>query len=322
MFEVRRFATALVLLGICAPALLAQSSRGMFVFQNNFWVNLHQFLRGEIYRHRVNLPPGIDPASLTPADRKAWESVMEVYTEVAKWDLVSDRDEIQISNTLAMTGEATRLKDGLLDARVTAALNAAALMYRARLWPMRKRDNDAWNASAKALIERHEKAMAARMAKVYGITWPREPYLVDAVGEIGPNSAVTHSGPSGFAAHIQAGAASPRNTGDAPLELLFHEASHVPAVGGQITKMIQEECARQSLTVPRDLWHFMIMFTTGEVARRELSDTGSPGYATYGDRYNQLSPTLRSAFEQDWLPYVDGKTPLEQGMRDLIRDAR
>jgi hypothetical protein len=46
----------------------------------------------------------------------------------------------------------------------------------------RQRDNETWNASAKALVDRHETSMAAALAKVYGITWPREPYLVDAVG--------------------------------------------------------------------------------------------------------------------------------------------
>jgi hypothetical protein len=39
-----------------------------------------------------------------------------------------------------------------------------------------------------------------------------------------------HSPPSSrFAAHIHASVGSPRNTGHAPLELIFHEASHVRA---------------------------------------------------------------------------------------------
>jgi hypothetical protein len=53
----------------------------MFIFQNNFWVNLHQFLRGEIYRRGANLPLGIDPMSLSEMDRTAWESAIEVYVD-------------------------------------------------------------------------------------------------------------------------------------------------------------------------------------------------------------------------------------------------
>jgi hypothetical protein len=160
----------------------------MFVYQNNFWLNLHEFLRGEIYRRGAKLAPGVDPASLSEADRKAWESAIDVYTEVAKHDQVFDEAAQRISNALSATGTAARLRDGLLDASTTAALNAAAPIYRARLWPSRQRDNDAWNAAAKALTDRHQAAMSAALAKAYGISWPREPYLVDAVGETGANS--------------------------------------------------------------------------------------------------------------------------------------
>jgi hypothetical protein len=294
----------------------------MFVFQNNFWVNLHQFLRGEIYRRRVNAPLGVDPSALSAPDRAAWASAIDVYTKVSKQDLIFDPEARRIDNALASVGDVARLKDGLLDANVTAALNAAAPIYRVRLWPARQRDNDAWNARAKALIDRHETVMASALANLYRITWPREPYLVDAVGEIGPNSAVTHVGPAGFAAHIQAGAASQRNTGDAPLELLFHEASHASSVEAAIRTMIEDECQRQKLAVPPDLWHLTIMFTSGAIARRVLAEAGRAGYEPYADRYGQLPPAERSAFERDWQPYLEGKAPFQQALHDLVRDAR
>jgi hypothetical protein len=318
----KRVAIALVLIGGCAPASRAQTRQVAFVFQNKFWLNLHQFLRGEIYRQRAKLPLGIDPASLSETDRAAWASAIEVYVDVAKGDLIFDESARRIANALAMTGDEVRLPDGLLDARTEAALNAAAPIYRARLWPARQRANEAWNASAKALVERHRAAMVTALEKAYGVTWPREPYLVEAVGEIGPASAVTHEGPPGFAALIQASASSTRNTGDAPLELIFHESSHTEAVGGHITTMIEDECARQKLSVSQDLWHFMIMYTSGAVARRELADTGSPGYMPYLYRYDLVPAAERAAFERDWQPYLDGKGSLEQGLHDLVRDAR
>ena len=315
--------TVLLLLGFCASVGVAQTTRSMFVYQNNFWLNLHEFLRGEIYRRGAKLPPGIDPASLNDADRKAWASAIETYTDVAKHDQVSDEEAQKISNALSTTGTATRLRAGLLDARTTAALNGAAPIYLARLWTARQRDNDAWNASAKTLTDRHQTAMAVALAKAYGITWPREPYLVDAVGETGANSGFTHSPPSSrFAAHIHVSVGSVRNTGNAPLELMFHEASHVSAVAGEITRAIAEECERQKLDVPRDLWHFMIMFTTGEVTRRELERTGTPGYVPSIYRYNQLPPPVLAAFERHWLPYLDGTVSVTQALSALVRDAR
>jgi hypothetical protein len=201
-------------------------------------------------------------------------------------------------------------------------LNAAAPIYRAHTWPARQRDNDAWIARARGLVEEHGAAMSTALAKAYHITWPSEPLLVDAVGEIGPNSAITHDGLPGFAAHTQAGAASPRSTGDAPLELLFHEAGHILSVGGRITAMIDEEAARQKLEAPRDLWHQVMMYTPGVVAKRELANTGHPGYRTYGERYPAMPAAVREAFERSWQPYLDGKTPFEQALHDLVRDAR
>jgi hypothetical protein len=318
----KRLFIALLLAGFCARVSVAQTGQSMFVYQNNFWLNLHQFLRGEIFRRGAKLPLGIDPASLNERDQKAWASAIDVYTEVAKQDLLFDAEARRISNTLAMTGDINRLGDEVLDMRTTAALNAAGPIFRVRLWAARQRDNDAWNAAARALTDRHQDAMAAALANAYGITWPREPYVVDAVGETGPNSGFTHEPPSGFAAHIHASVGSARNTGNAPLELMFHEASHVPAVNGRIFRMIQEECARQKVDVPRELDHFMIMFTTGEVTRRELERTGSPGYMPYIYRYNRLPPAVLSAFERHWVPYLDGKVTLHQALRDLVRDAR
>jgi len=66
----------------------------------------------------------------------------------------------------------------------------------------------------------------------------------------------------------------------------------------------------------------MIMFTTGEVTRRELERAGSPGYVPYIYRYDQLPPVVLSAFERHWQPYLDGKTDLQRTLRDLVRDAR
>ena len=70
----------------------------MFVFQNNFWVNLHQFLRGEIYRRQVNARLGLDPASLSEADRAAWASALHVL-EVSRVTERGDRAEPLTSMT-------------------------------------------------------------------------------------------------------------------------------------------------------------------------------------------------------------------------------
>ncbi|HUI76835.1 MAG TPA: hypothetical protein VLY24_02940 [Bryobacteraceae bacterium] len=315
----------LALAFLCSISSPAEERKSMYVFQDNFWLNLHQFLRGEAYRRSVRATPGLDTGLLPEADSSAWTRAIDSYLDVAKHDVLFDDLSRKIGNALATVGNAQALPESLDDiigtnTRVT--LNSAAPIYRTRVWPARQRDNEAWIESAKTLLRLHETTMAATLARIYRVDWPSGPILVDVVGEVGPNSAITHGGPPGFAAHTQASAGSRRNTGDAPLELLFHEATHSATVEGHIQNMIQEECARQKLQVPENLWHAMIMFTSGAVARQELTKSGNLEYVPYAYRYGQYTPVERSAFERDWQPYLEGKASLEQALHDLVRDAR
>ena len=320
----QRFAGAVTLLLLCVVSAPPQEHRERFVFQDNFWLNLHQFLRGEVYRRNVKAKPGLDPASLSDEERRAWNQAVESYRDLAKRDVLFDDLMRTINNELATSGNVEQLParpDSAIDAPTRATLNSAAPIYLERVWPRRQHDNESWIASAKALVASHQVAIAARIEKVYGVTWPDKPMLVDVVGETGNSSAFTHGGLPGFAAHIQASAGSLRNTGDAPLELLFHESCHAEGIEDRIQQMIEDESARQNVKAPENLWHEVIMFTTGEIAREELAGTGNPRYVPYALKYNQLSPVRRAAFEGDWLPYLGGKVAIRKAVHDLVHDA-
>jgi hypothetical protein len=313
---------ALALVG--TPGVHAQPRQSMFVFENRFWLNLHQFLRGEAYRRSVEAAPGLNPTDLNASDRAAWISAIDRYDDLFKRDLVFDEGSRRMSNALGMTKDSARLPaslEGTLDADIAAALNAAAPIYRARIWPARQRDNDTWIASAKSLLQRHEVAMKAALEAALQVKWPSEPFLVDVVGETGPASAVTHDGPTGFAAHTQASAGSPCNTGNAPVRLLFHEATHIPQVGGRIATLINEESARQKLQPVPGLWHTVLLFTPSAIARK-LGLTENVDYSRYPFCKSQFTPAEQSAFERDWQPHLDGKTSFENALHDLVRDAR
>jgi hypothetical protein len=171
-------------------------------------------------------------------------------------------------------------------------------------------------------MQRHETAMKAALEAALHVTWPPEPILVDVLGETGPNSAITRSGPSGFAAHTQASAGSRCNIGNAPLKLLFHEATHVPQVGGRIAALINAETVLQKLQPVPNLWHALLLFTPGEIAKRELGQTENVDYVRYPYCKLQLTPVEQAALERDWQPYLDGNTSFENALHDLVRDAR
>lgn len=308
-----------------SPGVHAQPSQSMFVFQNPFWLNLHQFLSGEAYRNSVRVLPGLDPATLNESDRVAWSSAINAYNNIFNRSMVLDEDLIRISNALARTEDSMQLPDNIdmaLGVNVSAALKSAAPIFRDHLWPARQRANDAWIVSAKALLWGHETAMKAALESVLHVKWPPQPILVDVVGETGPASAITHSAPTGFAAQTQAAADSACNTGIAPLRLLFHEATHMPQVGGRISALINEETARQKLQPVPNLWHTILLVTPGQIATRQLAQTENIDYVRYPYCKLQLTPAEQAAIERDWLPYLNGKTSFEKALHDLVRDAR
>lgn len=147
------------------------------------------------------------------ADRGVCKRAIDSYVDVAKRDVLFDHLSRNIGNALATVGDVKLLPeslDAVIGTNTRVALNSAAPIYRMRVWPARQRDNEAWMASAKALLAQHETTTKATLARIYRVDWPSEPILVDVVGEVGPNSAITHGGPSGFAAHTQASAGSHR----------------------------------------------------------------------------------------------------------------
>jgi hypothetical protein len=80
----------------------------------------------------------------------------------------------------------------------------------------------------------------------------------------------------------------------------------------------------QEVRAPRNLWHALIFYTTGELVRRELGMSGDARYLPYAYRFDVYSKGMdkdRAALERDWQPWLDGKVPFEEALRNLVRDA-
>jgi hypothetical protein len=317
--DVRRtLATVVLALQIVGPA--AQSSS--FVFQNNFWVNLHHFLRAEERRQAAGEQTMMASSTLSATEREAWHSALDAYAESAKRDPLQDDRFVQVTNILARAGE-TEPAFGPIAESIRTALRTAGPIYRTHRWPADTQVNEAWIAAVRPRVDQHGGAMVKALAAAYRVEWPEEPLLVDASTEAGPLGGYTTDGPPGTAAHTIIAAGNPSYQGDMAFEMVFHEASHAAAVGDRIIKMVAAESARQHLTPPRDLWHAIIFYTSGELARRELGKSRDPDYRPYAYRYGVYSrgwDAYRVALERDWRPYLDGAKSFEVALRDLVRD--
>jgi hypothetical protein len=115
----------------------------------------------------------------------------------------------------------------------------------------------------------------------------------------------------------------PRNQGPEALEILFHEASH--GISDNVQNAILRECRQRDKPVPRDLWHALLFYTTGEVIRPALPDSeqGGPktGYVPYAVReglYKRGWQDYLRVLTEYWQPYLDGKQSFDDAVAHMV----
>jgi len=292
----------------------------IFTFQNNFWVNLHQFLHAEAGRRAARQALRFEPARLSEAERAAWEEALTVYGPISKRDPVRDMGLIVVNDALSQVEGDTL--PSTIEQAIAAALTRAAPVYRARLWPDHRRANEAWIASTRPIVERIAPSLTAKLAQAYHAAWPSQPILVDvshSAGRFGAYTTLQFG--RDFAGHSTVSSFDEGADGDMGVETVFHEASHT--IGPSIMRMIAAEARRQNAAQPPNLWHALIFYTTGELVRRELGKAGDAHYMPYAYRYSVYEKGMlpeRGSLEKNWQAWLDGHVPFEEALRNLVRD--
>ncbi len=293
----------------------------LFEFQTGFWVSLHHHLRGEARRLPLSLKGKLsrnpDPATLPADERAEWEGALAVYEQkMAPRDLLFDEEMVKIKNALADLGDAPDVSAlrGRFDGETLDALERAAPVYRARLWPEHERLAKKWIAGMAPLVERYGPTIAPRLATLYGTTWPA-PIPVEVLPEAGPVDAYTSANPT----RISISSQNPRLIGLAALEILFHEASH--GWDGQLERPLAEEAERRGLTIPGGLWHAVLFYVAGVVVREELERSGEAGYVLYVDAnhlWDRGWQGLREPIAEACDPWIGGERSRDEALADLV----
>ena len=302
------------LLVSCASTEEGTEPPPRFVFQSNFWVNLHHFLRAEVRRAERGAELGQPPAELRPDEREAWERALETYRPLARRSLLFDEGMTRIHAALSASDAEGRSTPELEDAELGAALEGAAPVFRAHRWAVRAHANDEWIQRTRPVVERVAREVTDALAAAHQLTWPSEPILVDVTPETGPNLAyTTNVAPPGFAGlatidpSVAGGSA-------AAVECVFHEAAHV--LDATLVRWVEEESARQGVAPPADLWHAILFYTAGALTARALGEAG-----TYREDLALGFRAFLPALVAFWKPYLDGKLPLASALQGLVRAA-
>jgi hypothetical protein len=318
-----RLALLLLALISCrtAPAApVAPAETRLFRFQTDeFWLNLHDFLyvlgrsaRGlpDARREAVaNAPRDAAEALVGASDseRAEWSAAVDTYAAtIASHDPVFDEDLWTIIATLA------RARDSAAPPAMPIAptLLAVAPLYRRLWWPAHHEANVRWRDDAQRNVDRYGGAVLAYIERAYGMRWP----------------------PAGFPVHVSAysnwaGAYStgddllvisslvPGKRGLRSLETVFHEGMH--QWDDAVAALLEARARRLGVSVPRDLSHAMIFFTSGEAVRAVVDSTYVPNAQARGVWGRGLE-SYRQALEVAWRPHLAGRVGRDAAIDSLL----
>lgn len=172
------------------------------------------------------------------------------------------------------------------------------------------------------MIQQMGARLSERLSEIYQQPWPSAPIRVDVVWYAGPDGAYTTLNP----VHLIISSHDPRNQALYSFEVLFHESSHVLA--GAVREAISREFRQRNKPIPRDLWHALVFYTTGEMIRRDLgsqmassqSPTNQASYQTYAEHFGLYSGAwahLHDLLDLYWRPYLDGKISFQEAISQI-----
>jgi hypothetical protein len=306
----RRLTTAAVLVLLAVPAAAAQR----WELRSNFWVNLHQNLYEEAQGGKQ-----LEAQGLTDLEAKLWRDAVNTYNvRFYNRSPIVDDELIRINDALS---EATNLPPEGFDEPVTRALLSAAPVYRKYRWPTDDRSNQFWISVTEGMLRDAGEDLARAHNRVYGVPLPAK-IRVDVTTAAGPAGAYTTIG---SLIHTTITSNDPKFQGYAALEMLLHEASHVIAgvatgvIGPEITALASTRSPR--LLPPRELWHAILYYTSGELTRRALAERGIKDYVPIlykQQMFERAFSGLQTPLETYWRSYIDGKMQRDAAITAIV----
>jgi hypothetical protein len=260
---------------------------------------------------------------LRPSERAAWNAAVDYYAQVISPVAWSARQQYLIRMQLVGFETEWPTDPGAAEfVGLAEHFRAAATpAYRACRWTAQDEKNRRWIAELKPRLDADEETLVPRLERLYEKSWEALPILVDVVETVDWSGANTSWSDRGQGDVL----ISSSSEGAAAFETLFHEASHVLMErSAPVPQALARAAEAAGFHLPRDLWHVVLFFTTGEAVRHLLAERGQPGYTpmlyeifargTWGE--------YREALETEWRPYVDGKRSLAEAADALIAALR
>jgi hypothetical protein len=275
----KRLAIVITVVMLLSPSFpSAQSTTtSLFSFHSNPWLNLHHFIRVVARGVTAN-------ADLSPAERMAWDTGVQFYKPYGQRDVLFDEGMVKIAAVLHQAEGKSTLDGFDLDADLRRTLQQVMPVYQKYWWPEHDRTNREWIAAVQPLVDRHGAAIGQAIARAYNASWPSTPVAVDVTNFAGQAGAFS----TGNEPHVTVSSRDASYKGYAALEMVFHEGSH--AWDQLLIDGLDNAAKANNVMLPRQLWHFVLFYTAGELTTRELNARGINAYVMYavkGDVYSR-----------------------------------
>ncbi|HET6374154.1 MAG TPA: hypothetical protein VFG76_12665 [Candidatus Polarisedimenticolia bacterium] len=308
-----------------APERTAVVTTPHFALYSDFDTNLNDALIAAGLARKDGKPElfhaGAETAcfnELPESARAGWDGAVDYYAKIispAEW---TDRQQYLLRVQLAGFDE--EWKDAAARQFVEIARSfrgAAAPAYTACRWPAQDEKNRRSIEDLKSRLAADEQKVAPRLEQLYQKRWEALPIPVDIV------ETVNWSGATSIL-RVPAGGhllISTSYQGPVALEVVFHEACHL-LMGrtAPVRQALDKAAGAAGFTMPGDLWHVVLFYTTGEAVRRILEDGGTKGYTpmVYEIFDRGAWPGCREALESAWRPYLGGERTLPEAAAGLI----
>ena len=310
------------------PVMQEPALAPVFEFHSGFWINLHHFLF-KLAHDQKDSPKEADPfagAKLTVEEQRAWKVAADYYAAnyadldpAVNIDLINLKNQLgDVENCAEISGRSGLRCDAALPKELTRILESAAPVYRAHWWGEHDRANRQWTTQVAPMVRQWGKDLAEELARVYQVKWPSEKVRVDVTAYATWAGAYTTLDPL----RVTIASLDPRNQGMAAFEVLFHEASH--GLAEPVQSAIVRECRIRGKPIPRDLWHAIVFYTTGEVVKNVLSGPSvgtSSAYTPYAMReglYTRRWSSYLQVIQKYWQPYLDGTADFGDAIARMV----
>jgi hypothetical protein len=286
-----------------------------FVFYSDKSLNLHDRLN-HLTRSDSPMEPNPCIDELPKEQQEGWSEALVFYRERLS-ELHLRGEEMAAVRARMLNGDSTQSGGALVDA-IFDHIEKARPAYEACLWTEQDRINRSWIESVVPKVRKHEEALTERLSNLFQYPWPADRISIDVVGWVSRAGANTIDEP----AHVMMSSVDDAYRGDAALEMVFHESSHllIDASYGPVSEEIWRVNAGRMLP-RRDLWHTVLFYTVGQATKERLAEAGQPGYVPYLYAQGLIERgwrPYREPLETHWQLYMDGEIELRTAVERMV----